>query len=155
MTTCLFCAKKTYLAKRLALLAKPYLPSLMFAGIFVMLSSLCSALIPVFNSRLIDNYLNNSQIARADAVKGVIITALLIGAAQILSNVFNIISNRRANRIGGNISNDLRILVYDKTQRLSASSMSNHIPICGFLPFIILSVCLISLSTSDVLRAYE
>lgn len=125
MTTCLFCAKKTYLAKRLALLAKPYLPSLMFAGVFVMLSSLCSALIPVFNSRLIDNYLNNSQIARADAVKGVIITALLIGAAQILSNVFNIISNRRANRIGGNISNDLRILVYDKTQRLSASSMSN------------------------------
>lgn len=125
MSTCLFCVEKTYLIKRLAALAKPYLPSLLFAGFFIMLNSICSALIPMLNSRLIDNYLNNSALPKNEVIRGVIVTAAMMGAAQILGNIFNMISNRRANRIGGSISNDLRVLVYDKMQRLSASSMSN------------------------------
>ena len=125
MSTCLFCVEKTYLIKRLAALAKPYLPSLLFAGFFIMLTSICSALIPMLNSRLIDNYLNNSALPKNEVIRGVIVTAAMMGAAQILGNIFNMISNRRANRIGGSISNDLRVLVYDKMQRLSASSMSN------------------------------
>lgn len=125
MSTCLFCVERTYLFRRLAALAKPYIPALLFAGFFIMLTSACSALIPVLNTRLIDNYLNNTALPRDAAVRGVIITAALMGAAQISGNIFSMISNRRANRIGGSISHDLRILVYDKMQRLSASSMSN------------------------------
>ncbi len=126
MSTCLFCAKKTYLLKKLLILAKPYLPSLLFSGFFIILSSICGALLPVFNQRLIDNYLNASDLARADMVKGVIMTAVMIGAIQILGLIFDVISGRRANKIGGNISNDLRVTVYDRMQRLSASSMSNR-----------------------------
>ncbi|MBR6360389.1 MAG: ABC transporter ATP-binding protein [Clostridia bacterium] len=125
MSTCLFCVEKTYLFKRLLALAKPYMPSLLFAGFFIMLNSGCSALIPVLNSRLIDNYLNNSALAKDQVIRGVIITAALMGLSQILGNIFHMISNRRANKIGGSISHDLRLQVYDKMQRLSASSMSN------------------------------
>lgn len=126
MTTCLFCAKKTYLIKKLFALSKPYLPSLTVSGLFIILSSICSSLLPVFNQKLVDNYLNASGIPRDTVIKGVITIAALMGLAQILSNVFNIISNRRANVIGGRISDDLRTLVYDKMQTLSASSMSGR-----------------------------
>lgn len=125
MSTCLFCVERTYLFKRLAALSKPYIPALLFAGFFIMLTSACSALIPVLNTRLIDNYLNNASLSRDEIIRGVIITAAMMGAAQIAGNIFSMISNRRANVIGGSISHDLRILVYDKMQRLSASSMSN------------------------------
>lgn len=125
MSTCLFCAKKTYLFKKLAVLSKPYIPSLVFSGFFIMLSSICNALVPVFNQKLIDDYLYNDTTAASAAIHGIIILALLMGLTQAMSRVFDIISNRRANKVGGDISMDLRNLVYDRMQRLSVSSMSN------------------------------
>ncbi len=124
MTTCLFCAEKSYLFKRLAKLSRPYLPGLLFTGLFVMLSSICMALLPVFNEKIVDGYLSTDTLPVDERVKGIIFCAVMMGITQVLSKIFNIISSRRANIIGGHISNDLRVLVYDKTQRLSVASMS-------------------------------
>lgn len=124
LNTCLFCVEKSYLAKKVAMLAKPYLPTLLFAGFFVTLASFCNALLPVFNEKLVDDFLYNKTLPVGDTVKGVISLALIMGLSQILSRIFSVISNRRANVASGKLSNDLRVLVFDKMQRLSVSSVS-------------------------------
>ena len=124
MKTCLFCAKKTYLAKRLVEIAKPYAPSLLFSVIFIMLSSACYSLSPVVNQYLVDNYLYNTDISKESALHGIVICAIVLGLTQVVSKIFGIISQRKANRTSGDISNDLRLMVYDKIQRLSTASVS-------------------------------
>ena len=47
-----------------------------------------------------------------------------MAGTQVLSRLFNIVSKRKANIASGDLSNDLRVMVYDKVQRLSAASMS-------------------------------
>ncbi len=124
MSTCLFCVEKSYLAKKLALLAKPYLPALLFAGFFVTLSSVCAAFLPILNEKLVDDYLMNTALSVDETVKGIITLAVLMGVSQALSRIFTVFSNRRANLASGLLSNDLRTLVFDKMQRLSVSSVS-------------------------------
>ncbi len=124
MNTCLFCVEKSYLAKKLYSIAKPHMGALLFAGFFVILASVCSSLVPVLNARIVDNYLYNEAMTPDARIKGVIITACALAGVQILSKIFDMISKRRANKVSGDLSNDLRVMVYDKIQRLSASSIS-------------------------------
>ncbi len=124
MDVCLFCVEKSYLFKRTLGMVKQYLPSLMFSGVLLTCATGLSALLPVLNARLVDGYFNNPDIGGDAAVKGIITTALLILLTQIGSQVFHVFSARRTNRISAKMSNDLRIMVYDKVQKLSLSSMS-------------------------------
>ncbi len=126
MNTCLFCAKKTYLAKRLFDVAKPYIPALLVSGIFVTLASVCSAALPVINEKIVDNYLYNDAVSADAASKGILYFVLALAAIQVLGKVFTVISQRRANRISGDISNDLRVRVYDKIQQMSVASVSRR-----------------------------
>lgn len=124
MDVCLFCVEKSYLFKRTIGMVKQYLPSLTFSGLLLTLATACSALLPVFNARLVDGYFNNSALSGNDAVSGIIRTVLLMGLTQVIGQIFMIFSQRRTNKVSSRISNDLRIMVYDKVQRLSLSSMS-------------------------------
>ncbi len=124
MDVCLFCVEKSYLFKRTIGMVKQYLPSLAFSGLLLTLATACSALLPVFNARLVDGYFNNSALSGDDAVSGIIKTVLLMGLTQVIGQIFMIFSQRRTNKVSSRISNDLRIMVYDKVQRLSLSSMS-------------------------------
>lgn len=124
MDVCLFCVEKSYLFKRTIGMVKQYLPSLAFSGLLLTLATACSALLPVFNARLVDGYFNNSALSGNDAVSGIIRTVLLMGLTQVIGQIFMIFSQRRTNKVSSRISNDLRIMVYDKVQRLSLSSMS-------------------------------
>jgi ATP-binding cassette subfamily B protein len=124
MSTCLFCVEKSYLFKKLAGIAKPYVPWLLFSGFFVMLSSICSAVVPLFNRQLIDNYFYGNGLDASIAAGGVIRLVCAMAGVQILSRLFRVIANRRTARIGGRLADDLRTTVYDKAQRLSVSSMS-------------------------------
>ena len=124
MDVCLFCVEKSYLFKRTIGMVKQYLPSLAFSGLLLTLATACSALLPVFNARLVDGYFNNSALSGDDAVSGIIRTVLLMGLTQVIGQIFMIFSQRRTNKVSSRISNDLRIMVYDKVQRLSLSSMS-------------------------------
>ena len=121
---CLFCVEKSYLAKRLFGIAKPFAKSFFFASLLVLCSTGFGVMLPVINSRIVDNGLSAAAISRGTAVHDIIFYTLLLGAAQIFGQIFKILSQRRANRISTSLANTLRTDVYDKVQRLSVSSMS-------------------------------
>ncbi len=127
MNACMFCVKKSYVFSRAFGYFKPYVKSVIGAGLLLTLANILSAIMPMFNSILIDDYL----VPTADATPffesrttGIIAIALLMSITFALSRVISIISNRITNRVGSSFSDDLRILVYSKIQELSLSSMS-------------------------------
>lgn len=127
MNACMFCVKKSYVFSRAFSYFKPYLKSVIGAGFILTLANILGAIMPMFNSVLIDDYL----IPTADAdpffesrSTGIIAIAVLMTLTFGLSKALSIISNRITNRVGSNFSNDLRNLVYSKIQELSLSSMS-------------------------------
>ena len=124
MDVCLFCVEKSYLFKRTVGMLKSYIPSLIIAGLLLTLATASTALLPVLNARLLDGYFNNPSVTSDEAVKGVITVVLLIGVTQIVGYILGIFSQRRTNVISCKMSNELRIMMYDKVQRLSLSSMS-------------------------------
>ena len=88
-----------------------------------LLSSGFSALLPVLNARMIDDCLYSADEVTKKIIR-VILLAVLIGVTQLLSVLFNIVSQRTSNKVSCNLSADLRLAVYDKVQRLSLTSMS-------------------------------
>ncbi|MBQ7121963.1 MAG: ABC transporter ATP-binding protein [Clostridia bacterium] len=124
MDVCLFCVEKSYLFKRTVGMLRKYLPSLLVAGLLLTLATASNALLPVLNARLVDGYFNNPSVTGDAAVKGIISIVVLIGITQVLGQVLRIFSQRRTNVVSCRMSNDLRIMMYDKVQRLSLSSMS-------------------------------
>lgn len=124
MDVCLFCVEKSYLFRRTVGMLKAYLPSLVLAGILLTLATASSALLPVLNAKLVDDYFNNPAVTGDAAVKGVLTIVILIGITQVLGQILKILSQRRTNKVSSAMSNELRIMMYDKVQRLSLSSMS-------------------------------
>ncbi len=127
MNACMFCVKKSYVFSRAFGYFKPYLKSVIGAGLILTLANILGAVMPMFNSILIDHYLvpvENATPFFESRTTGVIAIAVLMTLTYALSRVLSIISNRITNRIGSNFSNDLRGLVYSKIQELSLSSMS-------------------------------
>lgn len=124
---CLFCVKKTYVFKRAFTYFKKYTPQMIFSGILLTFASAASALVPVFSKILLDDYISPSSDATPyfdSAVKGIVMTVLMMGAAFLAGQVLTVISSVMSNRIGSRFSHDLRTLVYDKIQILSLSSIS-------------------------------
>lgn len=124
MDVCLFCVEKSYLFRRTMGMLRGYMPSLLFAGILLTLATASTALLPVLNARLVDGYFNNPAVTGDEAVKGILTVVVLIGITQVLGQVLKIFSQRKTNRVSSAMSNDLRVMMYDKVQRLSLSSMS-------------------------------
>lgn len=124
MDVCLFCVEKSYLFRRTVGMLKGYIPSLVLAGILLTLATASSALLPVLNAKLVDDYFNNPAVTGDAAVKGVLTIVILIGITQVLGQILKIFSQRRTNKVSSAMSNELRIMMYDKVQRLSLSSMS-------------------------------
>lgn len=126
---CLFCVKKGYVFSRAMSFFKKYLPFVIFSGVLMMLSNFLSAIMPLFNQKLLDNYIAPAPDAAAyfdSPVKGIAVLATLMGASFAAGRVLGIFSARISNRIGSKFSNDLRIMVYDKIQRQSLCSVSKN-----------------------------
>lgn len=126
---CLFCVKKGYVFSRAMSFFKKYLPFVIFSGVLMMLSNFLSAIMPLFNQKLLDNYIAPAPDASAyfdSPVKGIAALAALMGASFAAGRVLGIFSARISNRIGSKFSNDLRIMVYDKIQRQSLCSVSKN-----------------------------
>ncbi|MBE6747890.1 MAG: ABC transporter ATP-binding protein [Ruminococcaceae bacterium] len=127
MSVCLYCVKKSYVFGRAVKYFKPYLIPMLLAGLALTFSNVLSAVMPLFNSILIDDYL----VPTADSTPyfesrttGIIVIALLMVGVFALSKVITVISTRATNKIGSRFSNDLRLMVYKKVQELSLTSMS-------------------------------
>ena len=123
LEVCLFCVERSYLVKKTAQIAKPYLRPMLIAGLLITLSSAVSTLVPVLNARLVDGYFYGDKLA-SEGIRGVWLMAVGIGIAHVLSQVLRVFSQRATNKISCSMSADLRLKVYDKIQRLSLSSMS-------------------------------
>lgn len=125
--TCLFCVKKGYVFTRALKFFKKYLPLVIFTSTLMMISNLLSSVLPVFVQRLLDNYISPAPDASPyydNPAKGIASLVLLMGLTFALSQILHILSSRTSNRIGSKFSNDLRVMVYDKIQRQSLSSIS-------------------------------
>ncbi len=127
INVCLFCVKKSYVFKRAFEYFKPYLKPMLLAGLALTFSNVLSVIMPLFNSVLIDDYLvpaKNATPYFSDRVTGIIVIALLMAGIFGASKIITILSTRATNKIGSEFSNDLRLMVYEKVQELSLTSMS-------------------------------
>ena len=127
MNACMFCVKKSYVFSRAFTYFKPYAKSVIGAGLILTLANILGAVMPMFNSVLIDHYLvpvENATPYFESRTTGIIAIAVLMTLTFALSKVLTIISNRITNRVGASFADDLRTLVYSKIQELSLSSMS-------------------------------
>ena len=127
MSVCLYCVKKSYVFGRAFKYFKPYLIPMLFAGFALTFSNVLSAVMPLFNSILIDDYLMptaGSTPYFESRTTGIVVIALLMVTVFALSRIITVISTRATNKIGSRFANDLRLMVYEKIQELSLSSMS-------------------------------
>ncbi len=129
MNICMFCVKKNYVFSRAFRYFKPYSKTLIFTGILMALANTLTAIMPYFNSLLIDNYLVPADGATPyfnSRAQGITVIAGIMIALYVVSRVIVIFSNRISNRIGSSFSRDLRELLYAKIQELSLTTMSRQ-----------------------------
>ncbi len=127
LNVCIYCTKKSFIFKRAFTYFKPYLGKMIFAGILLTISNVLNAVIPLFNSSLIDNYLLPSKNATPyfdSKITGIAVTVICMVAIFVLSKIISIFSTKISNRISSSFSGDLRTVTYNKIQELSLSSMS-------------------------------
>ncbi|MBO5065482.1 MAG: ABC transporter ATP-binding protein [Clostridia bacterium] len=129
MNMCMFCVKKSYVFSRAFGYFKPYVKPLIGTGLLLTLANVIGAIMPLFNSVLIDDYLvptAESTPFFQSRSTGVISIAVIMAVLFALSQVLNIFSSRISNKIGSHFSSDLRNIVYEKIQELSLTSMSKR-----------------------------
>ncbi len=127
LDVCLFCVKKGYVFSRAMTFFKKYLPLVLFSGTLMIIANLLSTIVPIFNQKLIDDYISPTAGATPyfdSPTKGIAVLALLMCGTFAVGKVFSMFSARISNRVGSRFSNDLRLMVYDKIQCLSLSSIS-------------------------------
>ena len=91
MDVCIFCVKKSALFTRTLRLMKPYAGRIIAAGLILTLSTALSALLPVFNARLVDVYFTDESLAQADAIRGILITVGFICLTQVAGGLTHMI----------------------------------------------------------------
>lgn len=129
MNMCMFCIKKSYVFSRAFTFFKPYAKSLVFTGLLMALANTLTAIMPYFNSILIDHYLvpdKNATPYFDSRTTGIIAIASIMIALYVISRIVVIFSNRISNRIGSHFSRDLREILYSKIQELSLTTMSRR-----------------------------
>ncbi len=129
MNMCMFCVKKSYVFSRAFGYFKPYVKPLLGTALLLTLANVIGAIMPLFNSVLIDDYLvptAESTPFFQSRTTGVIAIAVIMAVLFALSQVLNIFSSRISNKIGSYFSADLRNIVYEKIQELSLTSMSKR-----------------------------
>lgn len=129
MNMCMFCVKKSYVFSRAFTFFKPYTKKLVFTALLMALANTLNAVMPFFNSILIDHYLvpaENVTPYFESRTTGIAAIAAIMVALYVFSRIIVIFSNRISNRIGSHFSRDLREILYSKIQELSLTTMSRR-----------------------------
>ena len=129
MNICMFCVKKSYVFSRAFKYFKPYAGTVFLTGILLAVANVLSAIMPLFNSMLIDHYLvpvDGATPLFQSRSTGILVTVALMVVTFAIAKIITMFSARTSNRIGARFSNDLRNLVYAKVQELSLTSMSKR-----------------------------
>lgn len=129
MNICMFCVKKSYVFSRAFTYFKPYAKPLIITGLLMAFANTLNAIMPYFNSILIDDYLVPAAGATPyfqSRTTGIAVIAATMVALYVISRIIVIFSNRISNRIGSCFSRDLREILYAKIQELSLTTMSRQ-----------------------------
>ncbi len=129
MNMCMFCVKKSYVLVRAFGFFKPYTKAVIGSGLLLTVANILSALLPLFNSTLIDDYLvptANATPFFQEKTTGIIVIALAMGLIFAFSQLATILSSRLSNKLGSRFAADLRNIVYDKIQKLSLTAISKR-----------------------------
>ena len=130
-TICIKCADKGSILKKFMNLGKKYIPEFIISGLMVLVSNLINLVIPIINRELIDGYLSPASQGQKpwgekDPVKMVIFFVLLMLGCYLVIQVINIFASRMRNRTSMYFVDHLRVLLYNKIQLLSMSSLSRR-----------------------------
>jgi ATP-binding cassette subfamily B protein len=126
LKVCLFCFSRTSVLRRALQLLRPFRKTILLAQIFTGVSSAIWLSVPLLNRWLIDGYLAPEE-PLGPWVHIIFIAAAML-LARCLSETIFIISSRAYNRASVGYANHLRVLAYDKLQRLSMSSLAKRTP---------------------------
>lgn len=126
MNKCIFCTKKTGLYKRIFKLAVPYTKYLVLSGIMVLLANAASALNPVLNAKILDDFLYAPNLEMSTAIKGILSIAAIMITASLTGQIFTVIGRRSASIVSAGISHSLRTMVYEKLQKISLKKLQNR-----------------------------
>ena len=124
-TICPKCRDKGSAFKRLWALTKGMRHLLMVPLIISGIALILQFILPRIQSSAIDGYMNNEKATLADAPAFLLIFAVLLGI-DIFQRALSIVQSRAANVSGTKFVKILRLVVFEKIQSLSISSIQRH-----------------------------
>lgn len=124
-TICPKCRDKGSAFKRLWALTKGMRHLLMVPLIISGIALILQFILPRIQSSAIDGYMNNEKATMADAPAFLLIFAVLLGI-DIFQRALSIVQSRAANVSGTKFVKILRLVVFEKIQSLSISSIQRH-----------------------------
>ena len=133
MNSCINCASRASLIKRILKLAVPYRKWLIISVILFFVGFAVSLLGPYVNRMLVDGYID-SETARASVLagdggavfRGFCLTVLLMAALGLSSYLFRSLRNLAVMEAGCGLIVDLRRLVFDKIEKMSVKTLSRR-----------------------------
>lgn len=123
MDICVFCTDKSNFYKRLFNVAKPYKKNIIVAMIFIVMAEAASAVVPIINGHVLDDYLYTGR-RGVEVVNGILLLCAMMVAAKVFGQVFEVLGRRSVAVYSAGLSHSLRLMVYDKIQRLNLKSLS-------------------------------
>jgi len=123
MDMCIFCADKAHFYKRVLSVAKPYKKSIIIAMIFIVLAEAANAVVPIINGHVLDDYLYSGNKGES-VIHGILMLCALMVSAKVLGQIFQVLGRRSVAVYSSGLSHSLRVMVYDKIQRISLKNLS-------------------------------
>lgn len=127
-TICIHCVNKGTVFRRFVGYGKKYIPGFVLAALIVLLTNLVALVSPYLNRILVDTYLappEGSTLPDNPVRSVLLIVAGLLGLT-LIQRFLGILSARIRNRTGGAFIDNLRVMLYNKVQLLSMSSVSRR-----------------------------
>lgn len=119
LNMCIFCTKKSGLYKRIFKTAVPYLRYMIIAGIMVLFANAASAIAPMLNAKILDNYLYGNVSDLHSAVRGILSISALMVVFAFVGQIFTVIARRSISVVSAGVSHSLRVQIYEKMQKIS------------------------------------
>ncbi len=133
MTSCIRCANRVSLVKRVLKLGLPYKKWIIISVILFFAGFAVSLLGPYVNRLLVDGYIDN-EAARASVsggdggavFRGFLLTVLLMAALGLSTYLFRSLRNLSVMEASCGLIVDLRRLVFDKIEKMSVKTLSRR-----------------------------
>ncbi len=135
MASCLHCADKKSMFRRLLSMAKPFRWYILASALLFFVGFAVQLIGPYVNKLLVDGYINNADAKAAAALggqasgtvlRGFLLTILLMVALRVAMYIVNALRNLSVMQAGTGFIIDLRRKVFEKIQELSVRAVSKR-----------------------------